>query len=302
MERDIYSSGRRVPLRGVPVAQELQPSPPWQVGAAAWDFRRPLLLGVLNVTPDSFSDGGDYLGVEQAMAHAKSMVAEGADVIDLGGASSHPRAAAVAAQEELRRVLPVLERLTAECGVPISIDTQQPRVAAECLSRGAHLINAVGGLVTLDMAEVAAEHGAPLVVTYNNYTVPKEASGLSFLSDMLAFFDERLEDAAALGVERIILDPGYGFGKTLEENRLLLRSLPMLARFNRPVLVCTSRKGSLGRLSGEAVPRARLGASIASTLYAVSQGAQMVRVHDVKDFHQALLTWSAFVDPPGEGG
>lgn len=296
-------SSRPFPGRPAGAAgQTLLPPPPWRVGGAVWDFRRPLILGVLNVTPDSFSDGGDHLRPEAALRRAHEMAAEGADVLDVGGASSHPSAAPVTAQQELDRVAPVVERLRAELPLPVSIDTQTPAVADACLALGAHLVNDVSGLVEPDMARVAARHDAPLVVTYNNFAVPKEASGLSFLSDLLAFFDERIDTAEAAGVRRVILDPGYGFGKTLDENLIVLRSVPMLQRFSRPVLVCTSRKGSLGRLTGEAVPRERLGASIASSLYAVQNGAQIVRVHDVKAMHQALVTWRAIEAFQGEGG
>jgi dihydropteroate synthase len=270
------------------------------VGPARWDFERPLVMGVLNATPDSFSDGGDYLAPEAALRRAHEMAAEGADVLDVGGASSHPHAAPVSPQAELERIAPVVERLAAELPLPISIDTQVPAVAEACLRLGAHLINDVSGLVAPDMARVAARHGVPLVITYNNFAVPKEASGLSFLSDMLAFFAERLDDAEAAGLRQVILDPGYGFGKSLEENLLVLQGLPLLRRFNRPVLVCTSRKGSLGRLVGEPVPRERLGASLASTLFAVTQGAQLVRVHDVKPVRQALQTWRAIERFAGE--
>jgi dihydropteroate synthase len=287
-------------LHGSP-AQALEPAPPWRVGPARWDFERPLLMGVLNATPDSFSDGGDYLEPEAALRRAHQMAAEGADVLDLGGASSHPQAAPVSPQEELERIAPVVERLVAELALPISIDTQVPQVAEACLALGAHLINDVSGLVAPGMAHVAARHDVPLVITYNNFAVPKEASGLSFLSDMLAFFDERIDEAEAAGLRRVILDPGYGFGKTLEENLLVLRSLGLLQRFNRPVLVCTSRKGSLGRLVGEPVPRERLGASLASSLHAITQGAHLVRVHDVKAMRQALLTWQAIERFQGEG-
>jgi dihydropteroate synthase len=281
-------------------APALEPAPPWRVGPARWDFRRPLLMGVLNATPDSFSDGGEYLSPERALRRAHEMAGEGADLLDIGGASSHPLARPVPPQEELARIAPVVERLAAELPLPISIDTQVPAVAEACLRLGAHLINDVSGLVAPEMATVAARHDVPLVITYNNLTVPKEASGLSFVSDMLAFFDERLDEAAAAGLRRAILDPGYGFGKSLEENLIVLRSLPLLARFQRPVLVCTSRKGSLGRITGEAVPRERLGASLASSLYAVTQGAQLVRVHDVKAMRQALQTWRAIERLQGE--
>ena len=310
------------PAAPMPGAWEYSPPGPWKLqggpgGGAAnppamLDFSRPRIFGVLNVTPDSFSDGGRFLAPEDALAQARRMVAEGADVIDVGGASSHPQAAPVTPDEELRRLRSVLPALVEELGktsgnqtggpVPISIDTQHPKVAEACLAMGAHIINDVSGMTDNAMARVAAAHGAPMVLTYNNFTVPKEASGLSFLSDMLAFFDERLEEAAALGLERVILDPGYGFGKSLQENLILLRSLHMLGRFGRPVLICTSRKGSLGRLTGEAVPSERLGASLATTLFAITQGAVLARVHDVKAFHQALTAWWAIEALRGEDG
>ncbi len=289
------------PASGAATPGGIEPGTPWRVGAARWDFTRPLVVGVVNATPDSFSERGAFAAPEAALAHGVRLWREGADAIDLGGASSHPEAAPVTEEEELGRVLPVLERLRAEVPLPVSVDTQNPRVARACLGRGAHLINDVSGLTDPAMAHLAAGAGAPLVVTYNNLTVPKEASGLSFVSDMLAFFDERLDEVEAAGVRHVILDPGYGFGKTLEENLTLLRSLPLLQRFERPVLVCTSRKGSLGRLTGEPDPRERLGATIASSLFAVTRGAHIVRVHDVKAFRQALATWRAF-ERTGEDG
>lgn len=278
----------------------IEPGTPWSVGVARWDFSRPLVMGVLNATPDSFSDGGAFLDPQRAVAHAHRLWCEGADVIDLGGASSHPDAPQVSREEELRRVLPILDRLREEVPLPVSIDTQNPGVAQVCLEHGAHLINDVSGLTDMAMAHLAAGRDIPLVITYNNLAVPKEASGLSFVSDMLAFFDERLDELEAARVKHVILDPGYGFGKTLEENIIVLRSLPLLRRFNRPVMICTSRKGSLGRLVGEADPRERMGASLSSSLYAACQGAHLVRVHDVKAFRQALTTWHVVSNTTGE--
>lgn len=283
------------------VAGSIQPAPPWRVGPADWDFQRPLIMGVLNATPDSFSDGGEFLDPERALARAHQLAAEGADILDLGGASSHPLARPVTPEEELDRIAPLVEKLAGRFPLPISIDTQRPGVAEACLLLGVQFLNDVSGLISLEMAQVAARWGVPLVITYNNFAVPKEASGLSFVSDMLAFFDERIDEAEEAGAERLVLDPGYGFGKTLQENLIVLRSLSLLQRFNRPVLVCTSRKGSLGRLTGEAVPKQRLGASLASSLYAAKQGAQLVRVHDVKAFRQALITWRAIERFDGEG-
>jgi len=276
----------------LPPPQRITPAPPWGVGPARWDFRLPLIMGVLNATPDSFSDGGEYIELEAALAHGRQLAADGADMIDLGGASSHPLAKPVSAQEELDRIGAVLERLLRELPVPLSIDTQKPGVAEHCIRMGAHLINDVSGLTDPAMAQVAAKHDAPLVVMFNTLTVPK-GTGPDLLPSMERFFEQRIATADAAGVKRLILDPGYGFGKTLEENLTVLRGLGRLRRFARPILACTSRKGSLGRITGEANPKERLGATLATSLYAVCQGAHMVRVHDVKAFHQELRTWEA---------
>jgi dihydropteroate synthase len=249
-------------------------------------------MGVLNATPDSFSDGGEFLEPDAALARARQMAADGADLIDLGGASSHPLAKPVSAQEELERIAAIVERLLREVSLPLSIDTQRPEVAQACLALGAQLVNDVSGLTDPAMARVAGRHGAPLVVMFNNFAVPRRP-GEDLMEAMEAFFAERIALAEAAGATRLILDPGYGFGKTLEENLTLLRCLGRLGRFGRPLLVCTSRKGSLGRITGEADPKQRLGATLATSLYAACRGAHMLRVHDVKAFHQELRTWEA---------
>jgi len=257
-------------------------------------------MGVLNATPDSFSDGGEFLEVEAAVAHARQLATEGADLIDLGGASSHPKARHTPAQEELERIAPVVERLLKELPLPLSIDTQKPEVAEACLKLGAHLINDVSGLTDPAMARIAARFGVPLVLMFNTLTAPK-GEGAAFLPSMAAFFEERIARAEASGARQVILDPGYGFGKTLEENLTLLRGLRRLEPFRRPVLVCTSRKGSLGRITGEKDPKLRLGATLATSLYAVREGAHMIRAHDVKALHQELLTWHAIESVPVRG-
>jgi len=280
---------------------------PWEVGGSAWNFSRPLVMGVVNVTPDSFSDGGDCVDPGQALDRALELAAEGADILDIGGASSHPRARNTSPGEELRRVLPLLERLAAQTPVPLSIDTTHPAVAEACLEAGAHLINDVSGLPAPDMARVAAGHDAPLVITWNNFAQPRSAQPRSaqprpaappgaaprLEEDMLEFFRLKTGEALGQGARRLILDPGYGFGKTIPENLALLRALPRLQELGWPVLVCTSRKGSLGRITGEENPRELLGATIGSTLFAVVRGAHIVRVHDVKPLRQALELWRA---------
>ena len=280
----------------------LQPAAPWRVGPAAWDFRAPLVMGVLNVTPDSFSDGGEYLDPARALARARELEAEGAHLIDVGGASSHPAVPPVPPRTEIERVAPVLERLARVAAIPISIDTTAPEVAEEALRLGAHLINDVSGLVRPEMARVAARHGVPLVITHNGWALPARRPGAGLMAALLAFFRERIAQAESLGCNRVIVDPGYGFGKTLEENLTLIRSLNGLRPLLRPVLVCTSRKGSLGRIVAEPEPKERLGATLATSLFAAFQGANLIRVHDVKPFRQALQAWMAVKAAPREGG
>lgn len=282
-----------------PAGAAILPRPPWRVGESDWDFRSPLIMGVLNATPDSFSDGGEFLSVDSALLRAGQLLREGADLIDLGGASSHPLAAPVAPAVELGRIREIVERLVAEVPLPLSIDTQRPEVAEVCLGLGAHLINDVSGLPGPAMARVAARYDVPLVVMYNNLTHPRAPGHASLLAAMREFFQQRVALAEAEGVSRLILDPGYGFGKTLAENLEVVRELSGLRALGRPLLVCTSRKGSLGRITGEKNPKQRLAATLASTLFAVEQGAAMVRVHDVRPLHQALRTWMA-IRGPGE--
>ena len=283
-------------LKISPKSLEINAESGWQVGPLTWDLKRPLVMGVLNTTPDSFSDGGDYPDLESALARAEVLRNEGADMIDIGGVSSHPSAPQVCVEEELRRVVPIIRRLVAESPLPISVDTQQPEVAEVCLDLGAHLINDVGGLDDGAMVRVAAAHDAPLVIMFNNFSHPRDPT-VPVMEAMRQFFLHQISQAERLGVRRIVLDPGYGFGKSLEENLAILRGLSGLAEFGRPILVCTSRKGSLGRITGEKEPKRRAAATIASSLFAVAQGAGIIRVHDVREFRQALQTWLAIESP-----
>ncbi len=291
------------PPAGPPHAspQALLPPPPWRVGAAAWDFREPLIMGVLNATPDSFSDGGEFLELDAALRRADALAAEQADIIDLGGASSHPLAKPVSTEEELGRILPIVERLVGEVPLPLSIDTQKPEVAEACLKLGAHLINDVSGLMQPEMARVAARHRVPLVIMYNNFALPRTPQAPELMTAMADFFRGRIAQAEGEGLTHVILDPGYGFGKTLEENMTLLRRFAELHALRRPLLVCTSRKGSLGRITGEKDPKRRLPGTLVSSLYAVNQGAHMIRVHDVKEIHQAMRTWRAIQQTAQDG-
>jgi dihydropteroate synthase len=249
-------------------------------------FPRPSVMGVVNVTPDSFSDGGVHLDSDAAAAAARRMVREGAAIVDVGGESTRPGHAPVSLGEELRRVVPVLERLD---GVPVSIDTSKAEVARRALELGAELVNDVTALRgDAGMAELAAESGAWVCLMHWDRTQRVE--------EVWRFLEQRLRFALDAGVdeERICLDPGIGFGKTVAQNFELVRRLPELAALGRPVLVGFSRKSSLGRILGD--PQARTGtlsASIAAAVEAYERGATILRVHDVREHVEALTVAAA---------
>jgi dihydropteroate synthase len=249
-------------------------------------FPRPSVMGVVNVTPDSFSDGGVHLDPDAAAAAARRMVREGAAIVDVGGESTRPGHAPVSLGEELRRVVPVLERLE---GVPVSIDTSKAEVARRALELGAELVNDVTALRgDAGMAELAAESGAWVCLMHWDRTQRVE--------EVWRFLEQRLRFALDAGVdeERICLDPGIGFGKTVAQNFELVRRLPELAALGRPVLVGFSRKSSLGRILGD--PQARTGtlsASIAAAVEAYERGATILRVHDVREHVEALTVAAA---------
>ena len=255
-------------------------------------FPRPSVMGIVNVTPDSFSDGGVNLRPEAAIASARRQLAEGAGIVDVGGESTRPGARSVSLDEELRRVLPVLEGLE---GLPISIDTAKAGVAQRALALGAELVNDVTALRgDPDLAGVAAEGGAYLCLMHMQgepRTMQHRPTYADVASEVAAFLEERLVFAVAAGIpeERICLDPGIGFGKTVEQNLELVRRLDVLLALGRPVLVGFSRKRSLGRLLGD--PEAKTGstaASIAAGVAAYERGASILRVHDVREHVEAL--------------
>jgi len=256
-------------------------------------FPRPSVMGILNVTPDSFFDGGRHLQVEEAVAAARRMVAEGAALVDVGGESTRPGSEGVALEEELDRVLPVLEQVGGE--VPLSIDTSKAHVARRALALGAELVNDVTALRgDPAMVGVVAEAGAYLCLMHMQgepRTMQVAPRYADVVSEVTAFLEERLSFAVSQGVpeERICLDPGIGFGKTVAHNVELLRRLDAIAALGRPVLVGVSRKSTLGRLLGE--PEARTGplsASLAAAVCAYERGATILRVHDVKETVEAL--------------
>jgi dihydropteroate synthase len=256
-------------------------------------FPRPSVMGVVNVTPDSFSDGGVNFDPGEAAASARRMLAEGAAIVDVGGESTRPGAEGVSADEELRRVVPVLEALQGE--VPVSIDTSKAGVARRALELGAKLVNDVTALRgDPELAGVVAESGAYLCLMHMQgepRTMQLDPTYGDVVADVAAFLEERLGAAVAAGIaeDRICLDPGFGFGKTLEHNFELIRRLGELTTLGRPVLVGISRKSSLGKLLGD--PEARTGsvaASVGAAVAAYERGATVLRVHDVREHVEAL--------------
>jgi dihydropteroate synthase len=249
---------------------------------------RPIVMGVLNVTPDSFSDGGRFLDPAAAIEQAKRMAAEGADILDIGAESTRPYGGMVAvpAEEEIRRLAPVLPAVTA-LGVPVSIDSMKAEVAAWALGCGATIVNDVWGLQRdRDLARVAAEHAVPVIIMHNREAADPE---IDIMADIAAFFARSLEIAAGAGIarENIVLDPGIGFGKTPEQSLIAIARLGELASFGLPLLLGASRKRFIDKVS-PAPPDQRLGGSIAAHLLGVAGGAAIIRTHDVAETVQAL--------------
>jgi dihydropteroate synthase len=255
-------------------------------------FLRPAVMGVVNVTPDSFSDGGVNYRAEDAIASARRMLAEGAAIVDVGGESTRPGSEGVGLGEELRRVVPVLEALGA---APVSIDTSKAEVARRALALGAELVNDVTALrADPELAGVVAEAGAYLCLMHMRgepRTMQADPSYGDVASEVAAFLEERLRFAVDAGIpeERICLDPGIGFGKTVDQNAELVRRLDVLLALGRPVLVGLSRKSSLGRLLGDtAATTGSTAASIGAAVAAYERGATILRVHDVRETVEAL--------------
>lgn len=257
-------------------------------------FERPLVMGILNVTPDSFSDGGKFVDIDKAVAHGLEMAKQGADLLDIGGESSRPGAEPVSAEDELARVIPVIERLQKAGSVPISIDTYKASTAEAALSAGAEIINDISALRFDDhMGALAARRRTPVILMHLLGTprdMQKNPTYDDCIEEMAAFFEERIRFATICGIERsqLVLDPGIGFGKRLEDNLRLLRELKWFGKFGLPLLVGASRKSFIGALAGTTSPAERLGGSIAAAVVAVENGAQIVRVHDVAETVEAL--------------
>jgi dihydropteroate synthase len=259
------------------------------------------LMGIVNVTPDSFSDGGLFLDPEAAITHGRELAAEGADVLDVGGESTRPGAAAVPAEEELRRIAPVVEALAGD-GTSVSIDTSKVAVAEAALDAGARMVNDVTALrAEPQLAELCADRGCDLCLMHmlgDPRTMQENPVYDDVVDDIRAFLAERIEFAVSAGVdeERIRVDPGIGFGKTVEHNLELTRRLGELQELGRPIVYGSSRKSFIGKLTG-ADPADRLSGTIASNVVAYANGAEMLRVHDVGPVREALTVAAAILEP-----
>lgn len=254
-------------------------------------------MGVLNVTPDSFSDGGRYIHVDAAYAHVVAMVEAGAAVIDIGGESTRPGAAAVSTEEQLARVIPVIERLASEIPVVISIDTSDPEVMRAAVAAGAGMINDIRALRVPGALSTAAALDVPVVLMHAQgepETMQCQPQYRDVVAEVIAFLRERIAAALAAGlaIERLWVDPGFGFGKTLAHNLRLLKALEQLAVLECPIVVGLSRKSMLGAVTGAKV-NARLPAGLAAAVLAVERGAMLVRTHDVAPTVQALALVAA---------
>ena len=256
------------------------------------DLKQPRIMGVLNITPDSFSDGGAWLTVEKAVAHARQMADAGADIIDVGGESTRPGSAPVSAGEEMQRVLPVIEALRASIDVPVSIDTQKPAVMRAAVAAGAGMINDENALQAPGAVEMAASLGVPVCLMHMQgmpESMQENPEYADVVTEVRQFLADRANACLAAGMarERILLDPGFGFGKTTRHNLLLLQQLDQLVAEGYPVLVGLSRKSLIGKVLGLPVDE-RLYPGLALAVLAVWQGAAIVRTHDVRATREAM--------------
>ena len=259
--------------------------------------QRPLVMGILNVTPDSFSDGGRYQGLEFAVERAEQMIRDGVDIIDIGGESTRPGSPSVPVDEELRRIMPAIYALR-ELGYPLSIDTCKPEVMREAIIAGADMINDINGFRAPGAIEAVKDSDCGLCVMHMQGTpqdMQAQPEYVDVVADVIAFLRERIDALLAAGVarERITIDPGFGFGKSVEHNYALLRSINrMESELGLPVLAGLSRKSMIGAVTGRSVEQ-RLAGSLAGALAAIAQGARIVRVHDVAETVDALKVWQA---------
>jgi len=261
---------------------------------------RPRVMGVLNVTPDSFSDGGRFLDPAAALNHARRMIADGADIIDIGGESTRPGAAPTTEADEIARVIPLVEALRAECearGVPLSVDTRKPAVMRAGIAAGASMVNDVGALSAPGALEAVAASDAAVCLMHMRgepATMQQAASYNDVVGEVKAFLADRSAvcERAGIAHDRIVLDPGFGFGKTVGHNLAVLHGLAEIVALGYPVMIGVSRKSTIGALTGRDVAE-RIAGSVAGALAAVARGAAIVRVHDVRETVDALKVWRA---------
>ncbi|MGB0422104.1 MAG: dihydropteroate synthase [Limisphaerales bacterium] len=272
----------------------------WQCRQQLWDLsHRPLVMGILNVTPDSFSDGGEYEDPSRAVERAMTMVHEGADIVDIGGESTRPGAPEVSQQEEMKRVIPVLERLVSAGCSALSVDTRKVEVARAAVECGASIINDVeASRSDLAMWQLVAESGVGYVAMHMQgqpRTMQHAPNYSEVVSEVYAFFTERLDAMHHLGIKKqqVVLDVGIGFGKDLSHNLELLRSIECFGKLERPIMLGVSRKSLFKALLGVEEPSRRLPAGLATALWAVNQGVKIIRTHDVAETVQALAMWEA---------
>ena len=276
----------------------------WQCGRFEFSLDRPVLMGVINVTPDSFSDGGQHAAAEAAIKHARQLIKQGARIIDIGGESTRPGAEPVSAKRELDRVMPVLESLR-HADVALSVDTCKAEVMQAVLDAGADIINDVTGFQNPQAQALVAEHGRCGLCVMHMQGEPRTMQQAPVYEDVVtevfAWLERQARQLVALGVSasRVSLDPGFGFGKTIEHNYKLLRHLDQLVAFGYPVLVGVSRKSMIGAVTGRPVDQ-RLAGSLAGALAGVYRGARIVRVHDVGATKEALDVWQAVEFGPKE--
>jgi len=268
---------------------------PIKAGSYALNFgEKTYIMGILNVTPDSFSDGGDFVDIEAAVLHAKQMVEDGADIIDIGGESTRPGFAEVSEEEELRRVIPVIERLAKEVAVPISIDTYKARVAEKAILAGAVIVNDIWGMQKDPaMPQIVAKHQVPVIVMHNQLGTEYSRD---IMEEMCIFLRHSIDLGLQAGIklENIIVDPGLGFGKTSEQNVIVMARLGELNDLGCAILLGTSRKSFIGKIL-DLVPKERVEGTVATTVMGIIQGADIVRVHDVKENQRAAKMTDAVV-------
>jgi dihydropteroate synthase len=263
---------------------------------------KPLIMGVLNVTPDSFYDGGSFFSRDKAIDHALQLIDEGADIIDVGGESTRPGSEPTSVEEELKRVIPVISGIRKNSNIALSVDTYKAEVAREAIAAGANIVNDISSL-SFDpaMADVVAKSAVPVVLQHIKGTprdMQKNPSYGNVMAEIEEFFNERISYATGKGIEedRIIVDPGIGFGKRLQDNLTIIRELGSLKRLGKPVLIGTSMKSFIGRITGSDVLTDRVEGSLASVAISIWNGADMVRVHDVAKTKRVVLFMRALME------